>query len=207
MLRDFDIDPDLRYAKMERRVLSGLGLKLSMLTARPAQRREVPVAVSATRPQSASDGQAPPSSSPAAIPAPVVVPVPAVLNRKDDDDDDEVDDLNFDDGVRQPASKPSILSQNDRAGVAAAAVANPRHATNVAALAAPLAVSARPNALSSGKFAAGRPSKRKADQAIHRGLEAFRNFSQSQVQPATQLSSQADVHSAVDDDEADALDF
>lgn len=208
MLRDFDINPDAHYAKMVRRVLAGLGLKLSMLTARPTQRRAA-VAASAIQPsQSASRGQAPSSS----WLAPVVVPVPA-LNRKDDDDD-EVDNLNFDDDARQSAGKPitSILSQSALAGVAAAAVDQPPNATSMAAAvaaAAPLAVSSRPNTMPPGKLGGGRPAKRKADQAIHRGLEAFRNFSQSQVQApaAAQHSSQADARGAVDDDEADALDI
>ena len=126
---------------------------------------------------------------------------------RNDDDDDEVDSLSFGDeqasGIAAVASSTTATSSARAIGASSNSIA--------AATAAALA-ECHPNSGGPARRVQGRVGKRKADEAVSRGLQAFRSLSAEAAAPQRysqrqHYSQPQSMASDLDDNEADALDL
>ncbi len=215
VLRDFESNPDDGYIKMKQRVLAGLGLKPSMIDARPTQRtydRRVPGADADDRGLNAGEDTAPPSlahqdavrphSQPCgqgrAARVQSVVSVAAVKSTPVgcSDEDDEVDGLRFDSyEIGSLSAATGVDESNATIRGQTTATAARRGSTAAAAALA----ECQPNAPTL-QAQSQRLGKRKAEEAMSRSLQAFRQLN-------SQQSALDIARDEIDDDEADALDM
>eukprot|EP01043_Picozoa_sp_COSAG02_P020924 COSAG02_NODE_1047_length_14982_cov_4.007929_5_plen_215_part_00 len=213
MLRDFDSNPDDGYIKMKQRVLAGLGLKPSMIDARPTQRtydRHVYMADADECGLSAGEDSAPPTlahhyaphSQPCgqgrAADVASVVSVAAVKSAPVgcSDEDDEVDGLRFD---SYEVGSLSAGTGVDASNTNARGQTNATVARRASTAAAGALAECQPNAPTL-QAPSHRLGKRKAEETVSRSLQAFRQLH-------SQQSALDMARDEIDDDEADALDM
>jgi hypothetical protein len=211
VLRDFDSNPDDGYIKMKQRVLAGLRLKPSMIDARPTQRtydRRVSSAGADGRGLSEGEDTAPPTlahrdaphSQPCSQGRAACVPHASLVDVVKStpvgccDEEDEVDGLSFDSDEMGSLSAGTGVAEGNATtrGQATATAARRTSSAAAGALA-----ECQPNAPA---LQAQNQRKRKAEQAVSRGVQAFRQLHSQQ--------SALDVtRDEIEDDEADALDM
>jgi hypothetical protein len=123
------------------------------------------------------------------------------------DDDDEVDSLSF--GDEQASGNAAVASSTTATSSARAIAAS---SNSIAAAAAAALAECHPNSGGPARRAQGRVGKRKADEAVSRGLQAFRSLSAEAAAPQRYSQQQhysqpQSMASDLDDNEADALDL
>lgn len=211
VLRDFDSNPDDGYIKMKQRVLAGLGLKPSMIDARPTQRtydRRVSSADADSdcglldgtnaAPSTLLPKEEPRSQTFSAAWAAGAEPVEALRAVENVsaglDEEDEVDGLSFDSNETDSQSLGLGVVDGQATTRGPATSVNRASGTGASALA-----ECQPNAPAL-QAQSRRVGKRKAAEAVSRGLQAFR-------QHHSQQSALGVTGDEIEDDEADALDM